>query len=118
MNRTIPILMAAAALALGAQDPSREAPKPAPQGPSPVAPVPQPGADQARDEMIELFHKVERRLKEIDELLYRAGSGEAGIESQPESGIAELLQRSRDGGKEVLGGIDRILEIAKQQGGT
>jgi hypothetical protein len=108
MNRHLSCLAAAAALAgaLGAQEPSR------------TAPLPQVGPNDPRQEMIELFHKVERRLGEIDELLYKAGSGETGLESQAESGIAELLQRSKDGGKEVLSGIDRILEIARQQGGT
>lgn len=109
MNRRLPSLLAAAALAgatLHAQEPAR-----------PV-PLPQIGESDPRQEMIELFHKVERRLNEIDELLYKAGSGETGIDSQEESGIAELLQRSKEGGQEVLGGIDRILEIARQQGGT
>jgi hypothetical protein len=96
--------------ALGAQERTQERPQ--------VPPLPQAGGESARQEMIELFHKVERRLNEIDELLYKAGSGESGLESQSESGIAELLQRSQEGGKEVLGGIDRILEIARQQGGT
>jgi hypothetical protein len=67
--------------------------------------------------MLELFQKVERRLNEIDKLLYDAGSGNAKVSSQAESGIAELLNTSKANGKEVLSGIDRILEIARQMGG-
>jgi len=67
---------------------------------------PQHGLQQ---EMIELFGKVELRLRQIDKLLYDA----AAAESAPAGG--ELLNRSRERGREVLEGIDRILEIARQQ---
>lgn len=75
-----------------------------------------PGADDAREEMKALFAKVERRLNEIDKLLYDAGAGGARTGAVQESGIAELLERSKSNGQEVLGGIDRILEIAREQG--
>ena len=74
------------------------------------------GADDAREEMKALFAKVERRLNEIDKLLYDAGAGGARVGALQESGIAELLERSKSNGQEVLGGIDRILEIAREQG--
>ncbi len=77
------------------------------------------GEDDPRQEMIELFRKVEGALEEIDKLLYEAGAGERSAkDAARESGLAELLQRSKTKSSEVVSGIDRILEIAKQQGGT
>lgn len=70
-----------------------------------------------RERMKELFVQVERRLGEIDQLLYRAGSGERPLESQRESGINDLLQQSKQGGEAVLKDIDELLELAKQMGG-
>jgi hypothetical protein len=66
--------------------------------------------------MKELFAKVERRLREIDKLLSDAGSGDtqklAGVTS---SGIDELLEKARTRQREVVEGIDRILEIASER---
>ncbi len=77
------------------------------------------GGEDPRQEMIELFRKVEGTLEEIDKLLYEAGAGERSAkDAARESGLAELLQRSKTKSSEVVSGIDRILEIAKQQGGT
>ena len=77
-------------------------------------------AGDARDEMIELFHKVERRLAEIDALLYDASTGQPspgpGLATVAESGIGELLERSQSQSQEVLQDIDRILEIAQKFG--
>ncbi|MCC7011508.1 MAG: hypothetical protein IT454_03005 [Planctomycetes bacterium] len=73
--------------------------------------------DDPRARMTELFKKVESRLVEIDKLLYDAGTGSGSASGVRESGIAELMQRSRSRGDEVLQGIDEILEIANQQGG-
>ena len=73
---------------------------------------------QGRDEMIELFHKVERRLDEIDRLLYDASTGTRKLEAQQESGIGELLKSSTQKSQEVVRDIDRILEIAAKNGGT
>ena len=75
-----------------------------------------PGAG-ARDEMIEIFQRVEKRLQEIDALLYDASAGESGLEPLAESGIGELLKASQQKGQEVLSGIDRLLELAQQQRG-
>lgn len=75
-------------------------------------------AAQGRQEMVDLFQRVEGRLKEIDELLYEASTGEATIGELEDSGIHELLQSSSAKAQEVLSGIDRILEIAEQQGGS
>jgi len=71
-----------------------------------------------RERMKELFVQIERRLGEIDQLLYRAGSGEAPLESQRESGIGELLQQSRSSGQRVLDDIDEMLKLAQQMGGS
>jgi hypothetical protein len=77
-------------------------------------------ATDARDEMIQLFHKVERRLAEIDALLYDASTGQPspgpGLASVAEAGIGELLERSQGESQGVLQDIDRILEIARQFG--
>jgi len=83
---------------------------------SPLLP-PQLRADP-RERMKELFVQIERRLGEIDQLLYRAGSGEVPLESQRESGIGELLQQSRSSGQRVLDDIDEMLKLAQQMGGS
>jgi hypothetical protein len=82
----------------------------------PPAPIESVDAQQGRQEMIDLFYEVERRLKEIDELLYDASAGDALAGDVAESGIDELLKQSTTRAEEVLTGIDRILEIAEQQG--
>lgn len=83
---------------------------------SPLLP-PQLSADP-RERMKELFVKIERRLGEIDQLLYRAGSGEAPLESQAESGIGELLKASRSSGERVLEDIDEMLKLAQEMGSS
>ena len=50
--------------------------------------------DGGRAEMVGLFHKVERRLGEIDKLLYDASTGHSALQSQKESGIADLIKSS------------------------
>lgn len=117
------LLLAAAALvasatALGASHPGSSL-----QEPKPPIELPKlggaPGAEDPRQELIELFQKVETRLGEIDKLLYDASAGERSVKgAAADSGMAKLLQNSRAKSSEVVSGIDRILEIAKQQGGT
>jgi len=85
-----------------------------PAGPEPAAG----GPGDPRAEMLELFRKVELRLREIDDLLYDASAGGAGLGDVEESGIGDLLEASLEGGERVLEDIDRIIEIAEQQGGT
>ncbi len=94
-------------------------------------------AKGGEEEMIQLFQSVERRLKDMGDYLLGAGAGdtsalskigEAGIEellrsarpNRPEStgSIADLLSVSKAEGQKVLEDIDRILEIAQQNGGT
>jgi hypothetical protein len=72
--------------------------------------------DGGRAEMVGLFHKVERRLGEIDKLLYDASTGHSALQSQKESGIADLIKSSSAKSKEVTRDIDKILELAAQAG--
>jgi len=74
--------------------------------------------EDPRERMKELVVQIERRLGEIDVLLYRAGSGETKLESQDESGIAQLLAQSRSSGQRVLDDIDEMLELSEQMGGS
>ena len=94
------------------------------------------GERSAQDEMIELFQKVEKRLHEMGAMLNEASAGDrsrlnevntSGIEdliqlARPQGkasgGVGDLLAASRGHGEEVLKEIDRILEIAAQNGGT
>lgn len=73
--------------------------------------------EDAQQEMLKLFGKVERRLKDIDKLLQDASAGdtkklkEAGL-----SGMDQLLQRTAQSSREVQQDIDRLLELARQAG--
>lgn len=111
-------LFAGFALALPAQQPGG-VPKPDVQveGGEPV-PVRVPGANDAQQEMIELFGKVERNLRAIDALLDDAGSNKntKRLADAKEAGIGDLLQRSLETGRSVREDIDRILELAAQMG--
>lgn len=73
------------------------------------------GADEARNEMIELFHQVEAKLGEIDKLLYDAGAGEALGDGVEDAGIDRLLRDAQQRSAAAQQGIDRILELARQQ---
>ena len=74
------------------------------------------GAPQAGEqELRELFGKVERRLREIDKLLSDASAGETKkLDQVGASGIDEILKNASARHQEVLEGIDRILEIARE----
>ncbi len=69
------------------------------------------------EELTELFHQVERKLEEIDVQLADAGAGESPLGDVEDSGLDRLLRESRQKSEEVIGGINRILEIAQQMGG-
>ena len=72
-----------------------------------------------RDEMTELFVRVEKRLREIDDLLNDAAAGEtSALEDVGEAGIEDLIQGSMTRCREVVKDIDKILEIAANNGGT
>lgn len=73
--------------------------------------------DDVKKEMKELFQKVERRLREIDRLLSDASAGDlSAVKADHDSGMNALLKNSEERGRDVLAGIDRILELAKQLG--
>ena len=63
-------------------------------------------------EMRELFRSVEKRLREIDELLSDASTGDGqGLESAGESGMGQLIERSRSSSRQAVEEIDRILKL-------
>jgi hypothetical protein len=71
--------------------------------------------DASEQELKELFGKVERRLREIDKLLSDASAGETRkLDQVGASGIDEILKNASARHQEVLEGIDRILEIARE----
>lgn len=94
------------------------------------------GQASAQEEMVQLFQTVERRLHEMGAMLTEASAGDrtrlaevtkSGIEdliqlAEPQGGasggVGDLLAASRGHGKQALTEIDRILEIAAQNGGT
>lgn len=74
-------------------------------------------AGDPQAELVELFGKVENRLREIDRLLSDAGAGDArALDGVGAAGIDELLKKGRASSAEAVEGIDKILEIARQMG--
>ncbi len=65
-------------------------------------------AEDPHQEMERLFGRVERRQREIDEILGRAREPSRGGSSD----LARLLEDSQSRSHEVLKDIDRILELA------
>lgn len=111
-------LVCAAAWAQEPEQAPTPAPTPAPVELPPLPVLTPPSAEaSSREEMIELFQKVEARLGEIDDLLFDASAGES-LDPQAESGIGDLIQRSIEGAEEVREAMDRILEIAAEQGNS
>lgn len=93
------------------------APAAAQDGGPPIGPGRGPQAQQ-QDDLMELFAEVERKLREIDLMLSDAGAGEIPLALPPESGISDLLEATQSESRSVVEGIDRILEIARQNGGS
>lgn len=83
----------------------------APEVPLPIPPA---AEDQAAKEILELFKKVDRKLSEIDNMLFDIGAGERPLEAPEDSGLGALLELTRDTSQEVVDDIDRILELAEQ----
>ena len=96
-----------------------------------------PLAQDSQQEILELFKKVERKLRRIDRLLLDASAGDtSSLGEIDESGMDDLFQTppneqagagsssdlgamlsaSQSQGQEVLSGIDRIIEIAQEAG--
>jgi hypothetical protein len=80
----------------------------------PPRPDPLGGGDASQRELVELFGKVERKLRRIDTVLFDAGAGKAPKDAVKDAGIADLLKNAAQSGQEVKRDIDRILEIARQ----
>ncbi len=96
---------------------------------------PELGGSNPRQELEELFKKVEKRLVRMSELLGQAGAGDtealkglggSGIDEliraaeRPPAGaggagIGALIEATQGHGRELLQEIDRVLEIAREQ---
>jgi len=83
------------------------------QHPPIVAPHPGESGDP-HQEMLELIGKVELRLRQIDKLLTDASAVQRDSAS-PAARTAEFVTRSQDEGRQVIEGIDKILELADHQ---
>ncbi|HED64656.1 MAG TPA: hypothetical protein ENJ09_03770 [Planctomycetes bacterium] len=72
-----------------------------------------------QQEMIDLFHRVERRLGEIDLDLADAGAGDLPPGELEGAGLEEFLKQTLAKSTEVQQDIERILELAQEmsQGG-
>lgn len=69
----------------------------------------------AQQEILELFAKVERALKEIDAFLVDAAAGEVPLAQPGESGLADLLRTAQERSRGAVSDIDRLMEVARQQ---
>jgi hypothetical protein len=77
-------------------------------------------ADDPHQQMLELIGQVERRLRQIDKLLGEASATQRDAASSA-ARTAEFVKRSQDEGRQVIEGIDKILELADhphQPGGS
>ena len=77
--------------------------------------------DDAAQELLELFHAVEKNLRRIDAILNDASSGDMPLGVPEDSGLDDLLRATQADGRQVVQDIDRILEVAArqaQQGGS
>jgi len=121
-----------------AQDPAptpppQPAPAPAPEKePVHLPPMPgtQPGDDRLQQELLELFGKVELRLRAIDTQMYDAAAGRvptkpvtgsgieellrAGQQAQTPQSVGELLKSASKDSQQTQTDIQRILQIAEQ----
>lgn len=86
--------------------------------PKPVLELPQlPGMNDDQQEMVRLFHEVERTLAAIDVELYDASAGRIPVPEGDESGMERLLRSNGAKSDEAVVGIERILELAQKMGG-
>lgn len=105
------------------------------EGDDEINPFAAPQAASPQAQMIELFHSVERRLDNATVLLFDASKGDTSkLEDLAASGIEELLRdapkrptgsnaalasllhASKSEGDNILKDIDKIIELANQQG--
>ena len=110
LRNSPPLAEAAAAVVVStpaaAQDP--EPPR------RPEITLEEPGVHDHHEEMHELLLKIERRLAEIDELLFEASAGEVDREAIEEAGAEDLLELTIAKSEENLRDIDRLLELADE----
>lgn len=71
-----------------------------------------------QQEMVRLFHEVQQTLESIDVQLYDASAGRIPAPEGQESGIDRLLQSHGEKSDQAVSGIERILELAQQMGGS
>ncbi len=77
-----------------------------------------PTVDPAQ-QMIELFHRVETKLIEVDSLLYDASAGEVSLsDAARDSGMGDLLRGGMSRSEGAIETIDEILRLAQEQGGS
>jgi len=104
----------AAVLALAAFAPTAGAQEP---GDNPFLPTPVTSApNSAEAEMRRLFAEVEQRLRAIDLALSDAAAGEAPLATPQSSGIDQLLRSVQEQGRSAARDMERILELALQNG--
>jgi hypothetical protein len=84
-----------------------------PDGPLPPI-VPTRQADSAEAELRRLFVEVERSLRRIDDMLFEAAAGDAPLDGEFDSGLAELIDQTLSQSREAVSGMDRILEVAEE----
>jgi GTP cyclohydrolase III len=75
------------------------------------------GRSSDQEEMIRLFHEVERTLESIDVELADAGAGRIPLPEGRDSAIDRLLQSHGQKSEQAVSGIEQILEVAQRMGG-
>ena len=75
------------------------------------------GQSSDQEEMIRLFHEVERTLESIDVELADAGAGRIPVPEGRDSAIDRLLQSNGQKSDQAVSGIEKILEVAQRMGG-
>jgi hypothetical protein len=80
------------------------------------------GQSSDQEEMVRLFHEVERTLEAIDIELADAGAGRVPVPEGQDSAIERLLRAHGEKSAQAVSGIEQILEVAQrmsgQSGGT
>lgn len=72
-------------------------------------------AQDPQQEILDLFRSVEKRLHSIDELLSDASAGRTDkLATVGESGLSDLIKRSRESSRIAVEEIDRILELINE----
>lgn len=110
MRALLGVLLGLVALPFGArafaQDLDRDRPLP------PI--VPGGESESAEAELRRLFVEVERALRRIDDMLFEAAAGDAPLEGEADSGLAQLIDQTLRQSRDAVSGMDRILEVAEE----